>query len=409
MPHGGSGGDGGPGAACKPIPHPSTTVREQPGSAARFRLLSGNGRYVVVTASAASAAVPGPGTWRVDRTTGAAVALATTAAPVRASADGSRILFGTESDPLLWVGGAFVVPPSGVLAEDLGYALYRAGDGTIARWRSADGQVTPVEVGAPRPPATTAAAPTAVSDDGQVVSYRLTVGGAYVQRFVDLARGTVVDSPTGQQFALAGSGERFARLSTTPGGGGWVELVAVADGQVVRRHDDQSGEALTSLRIGRRGDTVWAHRQRTGSTTQGTCPPVQSPIPLTCVVASSLVAISSWGASVYPLGPGFLRSFDIDRGGRFALVDQGRNPFVASSRDGGPTRVVDRSTDQVEVLDTAAPPYTETDAAVCFGAGRSAPCTLPAYATDAQMSDDQRLVATTSRSGAGWYEFAAVS
>ena len=53
--------------ACEPVVHPGFEVVESSTSAVSALLLSANGNFVVATATAAGATVPGPGTWRVDR------------------------------------------------------------------------------------------------------------------------------------------------------------------------------------------------------------------------------------------------------------------------------------------------------------------------------------------------------
>ena len=73
-------------AACEPMPHTTFTVQATPGSGADLVLLSGDGRFVVLTATAAGPVVPGAGNWRIDRTTGDTVALPV-GTPVRISTE----------------------------------------------------------------------------------------------------------------------------------------------------------------------------------------------------------------------------------------------------------------------------------------------------------------------------------
>ena len=74
---------------------------------------------------------------------------------------------------------------------------------------------------------------------------------------------------------------------------------------------------------------------------------------------------------------------DISTHGRFLILDKYVQPTFLNPFTRGPVRVIDWVTGTVEAL-TQEP---------------------PALTTDAQISDDQRLVATTTNDG-GWYEFA---
>ena len=177
-------------AGCEPVPHPSFTVRESPDSAVTLRLLSGSASHAVVTATAAGETVPGPGVWRVDRSDGSVDELPA-GGPTRISSDGQRVLL---TGPKLWSAGSVLTPPSGLLSEELTFALFVDTDGQVKTWEAATGTVTPVETGFPRPPGTTAAIAKAVSDDGRTVQYELR-GSTRIERFVDLDADAVVDRP----------------------------------------------------------------------------------------------------------------------------------------------------------------------------------------------------------------------
>ncbi len=56
-------------AACEPVPHPRFETVDASESG-RVLALSGNGFYTVVSSTAASESVPGPGLWRIDRRDG---------------------------------------------------------------------------------------------------------------------------------------------------------------------------------------------------------------------------------------------------------------------------------------------------------------------------------------------------
>jgi hypothetical protein len=51
---------------------------------------------------------------------------------------------------------------------------------------------------------------------------------------------------------------------------------------------------------------------------------------------------------------------------------------------------------------------SETPDFICRPIQQPVPCTLPATSVGAQVSDDLKVVATTTRTGAGWYEYTVV-
>jgi hypothetical protein len=191
--------------ACDPILHPEVTVREAAGSGVRFRLLSGDGNFVVVQASGPGATVPGPGWWRVDRRDGSVVALPDATGATRISRDGSRVLLAlTAGGPVVWADGTVLTPPAGAeFSDDLTFAVFVDADGTVKTWETATQAVAPVEPGFPRPRGTTSAAGKGVSDDGRTVQYTLS-SAAPIERFVDLDAGVAVDRPNQSFPATSG-------------------------------------------------------------------------------------------------------------------------------------------------------------------------------------------------------------
>ena len=385
--------------ACDPIPHPDVTVREAAGSGVRFRLVSGDGNYVVVQASGPGATVPGAGWWRVDRRDGSVVALPDASQATRVSRDGSRVLLEQMAGGtvVLWAGGTVLTPPTGArFSDNLTFAVFVDADGTVKTWETATQAVAPVEPGFPRPPGTTAATAKGISDDGRTVQYALS-SAAPIERFVDLDAGQAVDRPdqtdfdfpfyANDRFVLAANGDAFIHvheigeyvdLSPIPQES-WAELVTLPGGQSGRRFDNlTTGQSIT-------GDPLVATNGKIGwiyAEAPGRCPGL--PTPELCVGASSAVAILANGHRTFDTGPHERGSMDISANGRFLVLDKYIQPRYLNPFTRGPVRVIDWVTGTAETLSQGSPALT----------------------IDAQISDDQRLVATTTNDG-GWYEFAA--
>lgn len=391
--------------ACQPVPHQQFTVVEAGSGPIALRLLSGNGRYVVVDATGPTATVPGAGTWRVDRQGGPAVPLP--GAATRISSDGTRILLASGA---LWHDGVTWSPPGNAAwSPDLRAVVHGTGDdGPVISRLVATGAERSVDDLAPAPADTTSVVPTGVSDDGGTVAYGVLSPTDPSKRVVDLDTGVVHIHPyNSDTFVLAGGGQRFARLRPTSTlGTGWVELVDVATGTVVAHHDlpaDADQYLVPHLtRIATSGDVVWVALERSGS--GAVC--LSEVWWATCVLASTLTAVHAGGARTFDTGPFATTSVDATPSARFLAVTKARIPMVNDPR--GPVMVLDwlASDDGVEAL-SAAPTYTETQALLCLWAFRqpAAPCTAPEYSADGHLSDDGRLVATTSLHR-GWYEYA---
>jgi len=415
-------------AACEPVAHSSFTVRESPASAVTFRLLSGDASQVVVTATAAGATVPGPGVWRVDRSDGSVVELPA-GEPTKISSDGERVLVGTS----LWSSGSVLTPPSTVMSEQLSFALFVDTDGQVKTWETATGTVTPVETGFPRPAGTTSAIAKGVSDDGRTVQYELQ-GSNRIERFVDLDAGAAVDRPNGDgssgqmdRFVLAARGDAFLHIHQVcdlvldpephdlcdPS---WAELVKLPSGAVARRYTNPDGG--TGMRLTDRGfvsasgQVAWVHREQW----QARC--TADPTPVGCVTSAQMVTIWEHGdrsfslpTSPFPsIGTNDVDSVDVSARGRFLVADVHLSVYTFIDKQ-GLAGVIDRSTGSTENLwgNPLPPSYTETNSVTCslLRGTPGSPCSLPAFAVGPQISDDGRVIATTSMSGKGWYEYEA--
>lgn len=400
-------------SACDPIPHSVHTVVESPSAPVAFRLLSGDGRFAVVEAFGPSTTVPGAGWWRVERATGTSVQLPTGATAI--SRDGSRVLL---TDGGLWVDGTEVAPPAGArFSPDLTYAVFvDPADGLVRTWETATGAVGDVETGFPRPAGTTAG-PIAVSDDGRVVHYAIGV----IQRFVDLDAGTKVDlaragGDVTEQFLLSADGDSVLHTYNLTMGNldcmctvvveSWAELVALPSGTPGARWHNTSDESIRAATISGNGDTGWVYRLKE-EYRRDDCFGNPTPIGFSCAVSASVVAVGH--RSHVPFGNVGLRlgSMDATPDGRFLAIDTFQAPLeVIPVR--GPASVLDRYSDlRIDRLDERQT-YTETDSFACrwFNwLNGSTPCTGQGWSSGGQISDDGTLVATTTTSGRGWYEY----
>jgi hypothetical protein len=380
-------------AACEPMPHTTVSVRATPGAGADLVLLSGNARYVVLTATAAGPVVPGAGNWRLDRSTGDAVALPA-GRPIRISSDGTRVLLELNGGAsyTFWDDGVSA-PSVGVLSPDLSARAFVGSDGTVQTQDVATGVTRPVEVGLPRPPGTTARA-SQVSDDGDTVVYLF---GSTI-RVVDLAAGDSFDltsvggGDVTEGVLLAGSGTALARtvdevyctfdgcevLQST------IDLIEIPTGTVLAHHENLTNEVPAFTRIADNGRVVWSYRERTITDDAGApqCP--AAPFFVTCVVASSLVEVTAGGVRVDDAGPGHAHDLSVSDNGRFAALTK-EQPGYAGYMPMLPVGVVDRlsSGDRWEFLGGA-----------------------PATAVNGRISNDGTVISTTSEDG-GWFDFEA--
>lgn len=380
-------------AACEPMPHTTFTVRAAPGAGADLALLSGNGRFVVLTATAAGPEVPGPGNWRVDRATGDAVELPA-GRPLHISSDGTRVLLevGGGLSFTLWDDGA-ATSAVGILSSDLSAQVFLGGDGTVQTQDVATGATRPVEAGFPRPAGTTAR-PLAVSDDGDVVVYRF---GSTI-RVVDLAAVASFDlvsvggGDTTERILLAGNGTALAHtvdtvVCTFDGCGvlqSTIDLIEIPSGAVLAHHENTTSEVPQMAVIADNGRAVWSYRERVVSDDMGDpyCP--SAPFFATCVASSSLVELTRNGARIDNTGPGAGLDLAVSDNGRFAALSK-EQPGYRGQMPDLPVGVVDR---------LSSGPRWET-----LTGG-------PAPSSRGRISDDGTVISTASESG-GWYDFEA--
>lgn len=174
-------------AACEPVPHPNRVVVDE-ATTMRVVGLSGDGNYVVVTATAASDAVPGPGLWRIDRRDGSTTQLPAGATLWRISHDGQRLVLLEGGSSRVWRDGAYLtnLPLSAAVSQDIRFAVF-AGilDPRLIRVDIATGVRTPM----PSP-----GVPTSfnhISDDGSTVWYGTDQRQEEcIIAFIDVATGT---------------------------------------------------------------------------------------------------------------------------------------------------------------------------------------------------------------------------
>jgi hypothetical protein len=174
-----------------------------------------------------------------------------------------------------------------------------------------------------------------------------------------------------------------------------------------RYTNTSTNESISHAFIAANGKAAWIYQFRTvlvgpgGS--GGPCP--ATPVTTACVVASHAIAFRARNiVRRFDTGAGELGSIDTSAQGRFLVLDKEVVPLYGFGPY-GPVRILDAFA-SVETL-TSAQTYVETgDTLKCRVFGHPiAPCTIPAYSTGAQVSDDLRLVATTTDTGAGWYEY----
>jgi hypothetical protein len=156
------------GLACKPIPHPNFVVVDD-APTVHVLGISGDANYTVVTATAASASVPGAGLWRVDRRDGTAVQLPEGATFERISDDGQRISYLLPGQVRrVWDNGRIVAPPVYTeMSDDLHFGLFVGFfDGVLRRWELATDARTVIDTAGISPQL-----PYGISDDGNLVRY----------------------------------------------------------------------------------------------------------------------------------------------------------------------------------------------------------------------------------------------
>jgi hypothetical protein len=408
------------GAACQPITHPTFTVKEGPSSAVTAKLVSGDGNFVLVKATAAGATVPSAGLWRVDRRDGTTVRLPDGYEAFAISRTGDRVLlrFNQSSAPVIWSHGTLVTPPGPAMPKvsaDLAFALFVDGAGAVQRLDITTGTTTPVETGVPRPPTLTRAAPLGISDDGNIahIAYDKPCCSGGVMRFLDIAAHTATDLPfqnggdITETFTLAARGTAFgvhhldvyedpSDPSHTIKNADWVELRNRATGAVLRHYDVPAGRDLYALNISAYGDSIWILQVQWAKCT------IQD-FTFECFDDSDAVVIRRTGVRSFSTGAGaYVDSFRTTPSGRFTSFAFPHDPFARIPY--GPTTIIDWVTGSVEQLQGSVN-YQLNDPPICLLLGTPNPCTVPGKGVNAALSDDGVVVVTTSSSGTGWYEY----
>lgn len=206
-------------AACRPIAHPDRVVVD-PATSLGVVGLSGDGNFVVVSATAASDAVPGPGLWRIDRRDGTTTALPASTF-VRISHDGQRLLLNPGTGTRVWRDGAFAVgaPNGAATSRNLRYAVFHGVlDPRLIRVDLNTGARTPFGT-----PGMTAR-DVGISDDGSVAWYESDPNvGPCQTTFVEIATGaTTVHDVCGR---VSGSGKHLlVELDVVLAGGLGIEI-----------------------------------------------------------------------------------------------------------------------------------------------------------------------------------------
>ena len=368
--------------------HPTFTVKEGPSSAVTAKLVSGDGNFVVVKATAAGTTVPSAGLWRVDRRDGSTLRLPDGYGPFSISPTGAhRAALQPELPPVIWSNGTLVTPPGPVMprvSADLAFALFVDSAGAVQRLEIATGTITPVETGVPRPAQYTYASPLGISDDGKIAQIALgnscCSGG--LMRFIDIAAHTATDVAfqsggdiTDTFTMAAGNGAAFLMHhldvyvdptdpSHTIKNADWVELRRRATGAVVRHYDVPAGRDVVKLSIAASVFSAWIMQAHF---TTCDLPGVQFP----CFDNSEAVVMLAAGTRSFSTGGGgFVDAFSTTPSGRFLAFDFARGPDERIPY--GPTTIIDWVTGNVEQL-TGSVNYQLNDPPVCSLLGRSLP------------------------------------
>ncbi len=362
--------------ACDPIVHSNLVTRANPGDGANLKLMSGDGRYVVLSATAAGPVVPGAGNWRVNRETGAADALPA-GTPKSISRDGSRVLIGSVN---LWVDGT-TSTATGVLSPDLSAQAFVGSDGTVQTQDVVTGVTRPVETAFPRPAGST---PTVlgVSDDGDTVMYRFDS----TLRVVDIEAGTFYDraydiAGRSVEYRLSGSGTTLAITDHISWFNAGLTLIHVPSGDTIGSYTDTSASwSYDSTYLAHDGGSAWlTHRQVVGDG-EGPCP--SAPMSLSCVVDTEAIHVSAGGVKVFDTYGLRVVHFSVTPNGRFALYTKEDSIYAGMGKP-GPVTILDAWSTGIDSETLTSGPST------------------PAFGF---MTDTGGLVATSSRTG-GWLEF----
>ena len=365
--------------ACDPVLHPTFTTVEAAGGPTLVGL-SADGAYAFVRAPAAGATVPGPGYWRVDRTTHAAVALPDPATQIRRSSDGHRIWYqGSGFASSIWQDGATVVPPALIrMSEDLRWGTFVDLNGHVRRWSTATQTHQDIEVGFPRPTGfdgIEGGTNMGVSDDGNVIWFPMRNSSAECRtRFINLALNRADDYPyCGLSLVVApgtGTSHLFipgrSLTSSFPygvsfGGPSQIQLVNTVTREVVRVLEPTRPNAwFDGFAISANGWSFWAIQSTVDA--PGPFPPAcgvphHPPCGPITVAARDAIAASPTALVVLPVDAGLTTGTRVESA-VFSTTPNGRWLAYSSGLPGAAVHVLDRLTGSDDDVTTLSPSPT---------------------------------------------------
>ena len=239
-----------------------------------------------------------------------------------------------------------------------------------------------------------------VSNDGLTVAYEAERASGKVWRVVSKKHGTKVDIDAGKfdEVWLAPDGELFAALSTGEVNAVRARIIRTVDGEVLNEYEDPGSPGSTTttyfkyMGMAESGGTVWLRREyRDGDGD---------------VFGSTVVALGATTVRTWDVGPvGRVARADVSADGRFMVTDilgLGAAPEGPSAF----TTVYDFLSDESgEEALPDGPAWEVNDALVCLWVLMSTPCTVPMKPARAEISDDGLIVATTTWTRWGWFEY----
>lgn len=336
--------------ACDPVTHPDRVVVD-PATSLGVVGLSGDGNFVVVSATAPSDTVPGPGLWRIDRRDGTATALPASTF-VRISHDGQRLLLDPGTGTRVWRDGAFAVgaPNHVPTSHDLRFAIYPGIlDPRLMRVDLATGVRTPFG------PAGVTARDIGISDDGSTAWYESDPSvGPCRTTFVEIATGatTVHDvcgrvSGSGRHLLVELDVEMVDGIFFTVGGPRRLQLFASASPGVVLTEVVASPDTLfAEVHVAAELPVVWATEvYASGNITE----PCGTPFSPPCTFEERTVAIVAATAqgSTRTTSPGNFATLIQGEPRQTTITPSGR--FLVHTFEGR-VRIYDRHGPRTEVL-----------------------------------------------------------
>ncbi|MBX3313329.1 MAG: hypothetical protein KF906_03325 [Actinobacteria bacterium] len=342
-------------AACEPVPHPNHVVVD-PASTIEAVLLSGDGHFVVARATAASATVPGPGLWLIDRRDGTTSELPL--APdslLGISDDGQRILVQDPGTTRVWTDGAYVTaaPAGSVFSRDLRFAIFTGLlTSRLTRVDLATGTRTVFGT------AGLNATGIGISDDGAIAWYQTTdpVDGCSTTIFEIATAATTVFptcdaivSASGNFVAEAPLLDVYGFEGTHFGGSMRIRLFYRWDPDTVIAEMSTIDEALfTDIKVAADRPVVWATEVLATGSVSTPCGTLFTP-PCDFTQTTTAIVVASPKGTHRMSAPADLGSVFIDyRPKPTTITADGR--FLAFSSGDGELHVLDRLGSRQEVL-----------------------------------------------------------